>query len=77
MQSPTQATYVLLGVRVVLLGFGGGRGLLLHLDGVLFGSLGLLVRLVVQQGHRRLVQRQFRSRAGGGLGFGHFSGETN
>ena len=56
-------TYDLLRVRVVLLRLGRGRCLLLHLDGVLFGRLGLLVRLVVQQGHRRLVQCQFRSGA--------------
>lgn len=68
-----RTTYDLLRVRVVLLRLGRGRRLLLHLDGVLFGRLGLLVGIVVQQGHRRLVQSQFRSRARGRLGFGHFS----
>jgi len=60
------------GIGVVLLALGGGGGLLLHLDGVLFGRFGLLVGLFVQQRHRRLVQVQFRSGAGSGFRFGHF-----
>ena len=65
--------YGFLGVGVVLLALRGGGGLLLHLDGVLFGCLGLLVGLFVQQRHRRLVQVQLGSGAGCRFGFSHFN----
>ena len=65
--------YGFLGVGVVLLALRGGGGLLLHLDGVLFGCLGLLVGLFVQQRHRRLVQVQLGSGAGCRFGFSHLN----